>query len=122
MQDMGVTAIQTTVNLDVTSFARLLAKIGYGFAIARFGLLAREDVPILPVILGMKDDASNWLGSAHFHLDVELKNPTHAVGVACIPDPSDAKSSLILARVKLFVASGATGYEIVVCRPFRSAA
>lgn len=112
---LGVKTIRTTHNWDVTSFARLLAKIGYGFAVAWLGLLPREHTVILPLILGKADDASYWLGSANFKLAVEAKDPTHALAHTWIPDPRNIGNELLIVRLKLFVPSGATGYEIVVC-------
>jgi hypothetical protein len=113
---LGATSIRTSVDWDLTSFARLLAKIAYGFAVAEYGLLPKEQVPILPLILGVRDDASCWLGSAQFVLAVESMQPTHAVGVTWLPHPIDQGTSILVARVKLFAPSGATGYEIVVAR------
>lgn len=113
--DLDVKEISKTCDLDVTSFSRLIAKIAYGFAVAHFGLLPRDNVPILPLILGTSDDASMWLGSADFRLTVEGKNLIHAVATTCVPDPRDALRQLIIAQVKFFVQSGATGYEVVVC-------
>ena len=62
----GVSAYQTTVDWDVSSFARLVAKIALGFAVATVGVLPRDEVPLLPVILGTADDPSVWLGSMEF--------------------------------------------------------
>jgi hypothetical protein len=119
---LDVKTIRTTENWDISSFARLLAKIGYSYSVAAFGSLPREQVFVLPLILGTADDASFWLGSSDFRLVVEAKNPTHALAYAWIPDPNDAGSELLVVRVKLFVSSGATGYEIVVCRRQKTAA
>jgi hypothetical protein len=113
---LDVKVIQTSENWDVSSFARLLAKIAYSYVVTAYGLLPRDQIPVLPLILGSADDASFWLGSADFKLAVEARNPTHALAYAWIPDPNDAKKELLVVRIKLFVPSGATGYEIVVCR------
>jgi hypothetical protein len=115
-QSLDVKTIRFTVNWDITSFARLLAKIGYSYAVSSVGLLPRACVSVLPLILGTVDDASHWLGSAQFKLTVESKNPTHALAYAWVPDRRDSKSRFLVVRVKLFVPSGATGYEIVVYR------
>lgn len=118
---LAVKTIRTTHNWDVTSFARLLAKIGYGFAVAWLGSLPREHIVILPLILGKADDASYWLGSANFKLAVEAKGPMHALAHTWIPDPRNIGNELLIVRLKLFVPSGATGYEIVVCRRQKTA-
>lgn len=113
---LNVKTIQRKVNWDITSFARFLAKIAYAYAVASVGTLPRVHVPILPLILGTADDASRWIGSAQFKLSVESKNPLHALGHTWVVDPNDSGSEFLLVRVKLFVPSGATGYEIIVCR------
>ncbi|HWR21287.1 MAG TPA: hypothetical protein VN444_05440, partial [Verrucomicrobiae bacterium] len=41
---------------------------------------------------------------------------THALAHTWIPDPRNIGNELLIVRLKLFVPSGATGYEIVVCR------
>jgi hypothetical protein len=48
----------------VGAFARMLAKIAYGCAVAALGCdLSRfEDVYVLPVILGKSDDIGRWIG------------------------------------------------------------
>lgn len=47
------------------SFARLLAKIAYGFTVACFGLENVEENYVLPYIMGEKfDGISNWVGGA----------------------------------------------------------
>jgi len=45
------------------SFARLLAKIGYGLAIARFGANVIDTAYVLPAILGKLDDVGKWVGT-----------------------------------------------------------
>jgi hypothetical protein len=114
---LATSTIRMTVNWDLTSFARLLAKVAYGFAVASVGPMPREEVPVLPLILGAADDASRWLGSATFSLDIESKRPTHAIGVHVAGDPAENGRKLLVVRIKLFADSGATGYEVIVWRP-----
>lgn len=49
---IGTKTIRTTVTVDASSFARMLAKIGYSYAVASQGLYPRTEVPVLPMILG----------------------------------------------------------------------
>jgi hypothetical protein len=46
--DLGTKTIQTTVNIDVPAFVRLLAKIGYSFAVAAQGPYPRKKCPFCP--------------------------------------------------------------------------
>lgn len=102
-----------TADMDVPAFARMLAKIGYGFAVAHHGLFPLDEVPVLPFILGITDDGDNWVGSAQYRLDIEDARPTHAIAVGVETGTSHG-IPLTIARVKLFAPSGATGYEIIV--------
>lgn len=105
--------LQIETDYDVSAFARMLAKIAYGYAIGAHGLLLRDRVPILPLILGKSDDASIWLGSAAFTLDVERRCPLHALAI-CEMHSNDGQDRGLVARIKLFAPSGATGYQVLV--------
>ncbi len=116
-RELGVTTVQQTCNFDATSFIRLLAKIGYGFAVAQAGPFPLEEVPVLPLILGSADDGSTWVGSADFQTEMERRGALH---VMCLLPPlqstADAHDKVLVVRIKLFAGSGATGYEVVVRR------
>jgi hypothetical protein len=118
-RDLKTDTIRATVNWDVTSFARLLAKASYGFAVGSLGILPRDEVPILPLILGKADDASVWLGTVAFSLAIEQKCPTHSGRFDWLEDPERPGRPLLFAKLKLFANSGATGYGVVVWRPVR---
>ena len=45
------------------SFARLLAKIGYGMAIARYGANVIDTAYVLEAILGKSDNVGKWVGT-----------------------------------------------------------
>ncbi len=117
VRDLGGTGIKVTYRCDFSAYVRLLAKAALGFAIATVGSIPLNEVPILPLILGKADDGSMWIGSAQFRLTVEDTNPTHAVGFNIVPNPEDPSKYLLIARLKMFANSGATGYEIVVWKP-----
>jgi HNH endonuclease len=114
----GADAISTTAVSDVSAFVRLLAKIGYSHAVKVMGPCPRGEVPVLPLILGLADDGSTWVGSAKYRLAVEDRHPTHALAImeptALVVD--GVTESIVVVRGKLFANSGATGYEVVVRR------
>jgi hypothetical protein len=114
---LGADTIEATVNVDVAAFVRMLAKIGYAFAVAARGPYPLNEVPILPLILGSADDGGTWVGSADYRLVVEAKLPQH--GLALLPATAVVDGSteeILVAHVKLFASAGATGYEVVVRR------
>ncbi len=113
----GTDTLRTTVNLDATAFVRLLAKIGYSYAVAVQGPYPRSEVPVLPLILGSADDGGTWVGSAEYRLSVEGKRPTHGLGlVSLTATVGEIAENVLVARIKLFANAGATGYEVVVRR------
>jgi len=113
----GTDTLRTTVNVDATAFVRMLAKIGYSYAVATQGPYPRSEVPVLPLILGSADDGGTWVGSAEYRLSVEDKRPTHGLGLISLTATVDEiAESVLVARVKLFADAGATGYEVVVRR------
>lgn len=110
-------SIQTTVTIDVTAFVRMLAKIGYAFAVAARGPYPLSEVPVLPLILGLADDGSTWVGSVDYNLVVEAKFPQYGLGLVPLTVVVDGNTEEILvAQIKLFASAGATGYEVVVRR------
>ena len=105
------------MNLDATSFVRMLAKIGYSYAVAARGPYPRSQVPVLPLILGSADDGSTWVGSADYRLSVEAKGATHGMDLRSLQVTVDKTAeSVLIARIKLFADAGATGYEVVARR------
>lgn len=79
--DLGAKAIQSAATLDVASFVRMLAKIGYSFAVAAQGSYPLTEVPVLPLILGSVFDGGTWVGSVEYDLAVEAQSPQHALGL-----------------------------------------
>jgi len=76
------------------SFDRMLAKIAYGFSVAKFGIDNIEEVYVLPAILGQKEDVGNWIGTAK---DTQLENTKffHLIQVEII-------NGEIIVRMRLF--------------------
>jgi hypothetical protein len=111
--NLGTKTLQSTANIDVGSFVRMLAKIGYSFAVGHVGAYPLAEVPVLPLIRHSENDAGTWVGSATFRLSVEEKQPMHALGLRTLTNGSE---EILMAQVKLFANTGATGYEVVVRR------
>jgi hypothetical protein len=112
-QLLNTEALRVHHRIYAGAFARMLAKIGYCFAISQHGLIPREHVPVLAEISGNSDQPSRWLGSAEFGALVELDNPQHVLAT-CIKETPNERKEYLVARVKLFSSCGATGYEVVI--------
>ncbi len=115
---LNTRTLQSTAHVDATSFVRMLAKIGYSFAVASIGPYPLSEVPVLPLIQGKADDGSTWIGSADYRIEgVEDKKPQHALALVWVSGTyGDVAEKVLVAQVKLFANSGATGYEVVVRR------
>lgn len=107
--------IEFDAQIQATEFAQLLAKIAYGYLVATMGIFPREETPLLRLIRGEADDGGSWVGSHEYKLEVEAKNPQHALGVVTCSNAENVQGFLV--RVKLFAKSGATGYEIATRIP-----
>jgi len=114
LKGLGATTMRQTTTIDAPAFARMLAKIGYSYAVGVLGPLPLEEVPVLSFIRGDKDDGNVWLGSVDFQTESEHQGALHAltIGEYLLRDKPNCR--LRVARVKLFASSGATGYEVVV--------
>ena len=112
-KELGIRTIQVTDRIDVTAFARMLAKIGYAFAVFERGPFPLSEVPVLPLILGRSNDASAWVGSAEFETESEKRGAPWVLGTY---EGTRLDERVTIARVKLFANAGATGYEVVVRR------
>ncbi|MCX6741432.1 MAG: hypothetical protein NTY61_03490 [Candidatus Parcubacteria bacterium] len=75
-------------------FARLIAKIAYGFAVAEHGLEKIEDVYVLPAILNQIDDIGRWVGC-----DADFVAP---VSEQDIYVSGELKGREIFVRVRIF--------------------
>lgn len=110
----GASQIVQRDDLDVTSFARMLGKIGYCTIVGTFGVQPRDEVAVLPFILGRSDDGSKWIGSASFSSDFDRMGALHTLSHRVYRKDDDRTHEVLVARVKLFASAGAPGYEIIV--------
>lgn len=94
----------------VGAFARMLAKIAYGCAVASVGcdLSRLEDVYVLPAILGRSDDIGRWVGGASGDQPA-AEHDLHDVKFFI----SDGE---LRVHVRLFAQFGAPEYVVIVGR------
>jgi hypothetical protein len=109
---------EDSANLDCVSFARMIAKIGYAFAVAINGIDAIEEPLVLGAIRGIKDDVGMWVGSHDFVMKSESLGAVHALATGIVPVPVGGRTeNLVMSWVKLFAGAHTTAYEVVVGRP-----
>jgi hypothetical protein len=112
-KELDVRTIQVTDCVDVPAFARMLAKIGYAFAVFERGPFPLGEVPVLPLILGEVNKGSAWVGSAEYQTEMEKRGAPWVLGTY---EGTRLDERVVVARVKHFANAGAIGYEVVVRR------
>jgi hypothetical protein len=94
------------------SFARMLAKIGYGMAYA-LGEIDRLSgpSPVIPSILGHADDIGQWVGTLPGPIQKYMHGPLHRIEIH-----EDKMQQLLVAEVQLFCNSETPSYVVVLGR------
>lgn len=59
--------VQIKDRMAIWDFVRLLAKIAHGYQVATRGMFPLEESPLVPIILGTRRDARNWIGCIAEH-------------------------------------------------------
>jgi hypothetical protein len=109
LAELGATNILPTQTWHPVAFARMLAKIAYGFAVAENQLVLIEgEATVLPGIIGKADDIGRWVGT--------LTKPFQAYdGVLHrILIHQDEQKGLLIGEVHLFSDSGAPSYGVIL--------
>lgn len=107
----GGEAYRVLTAVDLTAFARLIAKIAHGYAVDFFGLDGFEpNLP--PAILGDAGDIHRWVGSPASSMFDAPAERGHRVRVGV-----DRRGTTVIAAVQLFADAGAPEYFVVVGRP-----
>ena len=105
----GVDAIEYTVPAHYPAFLRLLAKIAWGYTVARFGIGAVRP-EILGIILGTDYDMGRWIGFPPDGTSVFGGPPTGTFRVTIWRLPA----GFIVGGVQLFGPQGGPEYQVVV--------
>ncbi|WP_306532488.1 hypothetical protein [Geobacter sp.] len=108
-KNYGATSISLNQSLQPVAFARVLAKIAYSMAVADNALARiKGDVPVLPAILGEKDDIGMWVGTLPDPIK-KIEGHLHRVTFH-----SDISAGLLIAEVHLFSDSETPRYGVVI--------
>ena len=107
----GAKSVAVTVTFVGHAFARMLAKVGYAFAVwasAQGTIPPIGEVYVLPAILGTASDVGTWVGSAP---DTQLANTAHRHALTLWIHQGE-----IFVRLALFAQFGAPEYLVLVGR------
>ncbi|MDE2213217.1 MAG: hypothetical protein KGJ34_01645 [Patescibacteria group bacterium] len=110
----NLASITGSVTYKGTTFARMLAKIALGVAVARFGLDNFEEIYIRDCILNKKDDVGMWVGCDNWTAPPELLERETKTRHASIIGVDDG---VVKVRIRLFSFSPySPAYLVVVGR------
>jgi len=97
-------SIQVKWNFRPIDFAKMVAKIAYGFAVYQYGLERFSEVFVLPAILGKADDIGSWVGC----IDKKI------VGTNYLHLESGINNGQVLVHVRFFEKWGGPTYVTLV--------
>lgn len=113
IRELGVDAVALQAEYPVVEFARMIAKIAYGYAVAELGIEQIKDPLVLPAIRGLSDDAGRWVGSLPDAMEPPAENILHAAGIV-------RQGGYIAVVLSLFAAQPAPWYLVFISRGARS--
>lgn len=96
--------------MDVWAFARMLAKIAHSYHVAVHGLFPLEQSPLVPIILGRRSDALNWIGTTSTDALPSGGQALHLL--QHLPLESDDGGTGMAVRIKLFARDPTPTYAL----------
>lgn len=119
VRSLGGKGFSMNFTIKPPQFGKMLAKIGYSYAVAELGLSTIRKVFVLPALLGLEDDVGMWVGSG----PDRLKIPPAALHYLQLDVRDlDDDEVLVLVHIKLFANSPTATYTVVVGTASRPAA
>lgn len=101
--------INVKYRLNGKSFARMLAKIAYGFSVVHFGIENFKDIYVVPSILGEKDDIDLWVSCIDENIKLKEEKCLHNIIIETIGYD-------VVVKIKLFAIYPVPEYKVVVGR------
>jgi hypothetical protein len=106
---LGATSISITQNQEPVAFARMIAKIAYSWAAAEGKLrLLRSVSPVVPAILGKRDDIGRWVGTVTDPIEKHV-GLLHRILIH-----EDQDRHLLIGEVHLFSDSETPKYGVIL--------
>lgn len=106
----GVDAIETAIAYEPVAWMRMMAKIGWGFTVAQYGLDAVEPA-IVGAILGTDHNVAHYVGMLNGW--TLFDGPAESDLQVCVAVIQDGR---VLSGIRLFSHQGAPEYVVVVGR------
>lgn len=96
--------------MDLWAFVKMLAKIAHSYHVAVDGLFPLEQSPLVPIILGQRSDALNWIGTMLTDTLPSAGQALHQLHHA--PLESEDRSQAWAVRIKLFAPDPTPTYAL----------
>lgn len=110
VQEPGAVGMQFNDRMDIVAFGRMLAKIAHGYHVAIHGLFPLEESPLVPIILGKRWDAHNWIGNTE-HDPLPSDRPALHL-IESLPLEADGAIARMAVRIKLFASYPSPTYAL----------
>ncbi len=115
----GPGKIAINISYNPNRFARMFAKIAYGFAVAHFGVDDVEDLGIVSAIMGETDDIGKWVGCVPTDEKFAPNTVLHSwqLGIESsyeIDAPKETVKGRLTYKISLFSLFGTPEYTVVV--------
>lgn len=110
LKNNDLNGLRIPTKLGINDFLRLLAKIAYGYYVAKNGIFPKDQSPLLPIIFGKNTEMGysslNFIGQDTQKNKESINNPLHII----YTDQHDDKNSKVIAHsvsLQLFTDSNA---------------
>ena len=118
-EKFGPGKIAVNISYNPNNFARMLAKIAYGFAVAHFGIDDIVDLGLVSSILGKTDNIGKWVGVVDSDEKFAPKTVLHSwqLGIQFsyeIDAPKETVTGRLSYKISLFSMFDTPEYTIVV--------
>jgi hypothetical protein len=113
VRELGVDKVALQMEYPVVEFARLVAKIGYAYAVAELGLERVLAPLVLPGIRGLSNDIGHWVGTIPEVKDPPKEDLLHIAKI-------EQKGDFIAVALSLFAIQSTPIYLVLVSMGLRT--
>jgi hypothetical protein len=101
-----------TDKIKPVAFAKMLAKIAYGFLVCLEGKIPLDEVSVLPFIRGEKEDGDFWVGTSN--IEETSKEHGFIESIHCFPIRMKELTILDVVRIKILAHYKIVSYDVIV--------
>lgn len=110
VREHAAAGVKIEDRMDIWAFLRMLAKIAHGHHVSVHGIFPLHESPLVPLILGQRWDARNWIGNTERDPLPSDRPALHLL--QDLPLESDNGSHGMAVRIKLFASHQSPTYAL----------